>query len=134
MSFPAPVLPMHRQFIGAIVVAWAHRAALRIAEGREALYAEHEAFFYSGRTYLRDCDDLYLIVNADGATCWRQPHAEPGQPGSPVSCDRARDAAAVRMGTAEPLRGRKPQMPCNLGLFAEGLTADLVDLSRRGRP
>lgn len=141
IPFPAPVLPMHRSLAGARVVAYAHRAELLIAPGNEALHAEHEEFFYRARTYLRDCDDLYLLACHDGsAMAWRQPHTS-------TLAELARHADNERLlirrrhddlkhhvarRAAATLKPTAPQALCDVGLFGDTHgQLDLVDQARR---
>lgn len=142
--FPAPVLPLHRSLAGVRVVAYAHRAELMIAPGLEALHTEHADFYFQARTYLRDCDDLYLLVDRAGAAiAWRQPHTA-------TLAELARHADNERLlfrrrqddlkqtltrRAAAPLRPGVPQVACDVGLFGDThRQLDLVDLVRTPCP
>lgn len=141
LPFPAPVLPLHRSLAGVRVVAYAHRAELAIAPGLEALHSEHADFYLKARTYLRDCDDLYLLVDRAGAAiAWRQPHTA-------TLVELARNAdnerllirrrqddlkLTLRARAAAPLKPAKSQAACDVGLFSDDRNQlDLVDLVRR---
>lgn len=132
---PAPVLPLHRDFVGAIVVAWAHREELRIAADQTKLYVEHERFFFKARMYIRDSDDLYLIVCGGGATAWHQAHTERTPAGEQYvisGAERERRAELARRQAAAPLKPSRAQEPCNVGLFSDDAAqTDLVELTRK---
>lgn len=134
LPFPAPVFPLHRSLAGFRVVAYAHRAVLQIVPGLEALHQAHEDFFHRARTYLRDCDDLYLLVRGDEASAWRQAHVERTPAGlQHVLPGAGRDLAELaRRRAAAPLKPAAPQAACDVGLFGDThRQADLVDLARK---
>lgn len=128
-TFPAPVLPLHRSLAGFRVVAYAHRAELRLVAGLEALHEAHADFFHRARTYLRDDQDAYLLVRGDEAMTWHQAHTERTPaglqhvlPGAGMAPDQV---AHVRRLAAAPLKPAAPQQACDVGLFDSDARAQL---------
>lgn len=123
-AFPAIVLPLHRSLVGWRVVAFsdAKTNSVIVVDGEEE--EKHLVFFNRARIYRRRGNDQYLLVRGDEAMVWNQtaPLEEPTEPGLQrvlPGAGRDNGASMARKRITEPMRPRQPQVPCDVGLFAE---------------
>lgn len=120
--FPAIVLPFHASLAGYRVVAFSGaRANDVVIIGSEACEA-HAAFFNGARIHRHRGADIYLLVRGDEAMAWNQasPIEEITLAGNQrvlPGAERDGGASIARKRIREPMRGRKPQEACDVGLF-----------------
>lgn len=128
MTIPALVLPMHRSLAGFTLVAHAHRATLNILSGKDTEHAAHADFFLKARTYLRDDQDVFLLVRGDEAMAWKQQRVPLVQRQAVLKETHPDIAGTLRRRAAAPLKPAAPQAPCDIGLFSDAAQqSDLVD-------
>lgn len=128
MTIPALILPMHRSLASYVTVAHAHRAALTIVDGQQALHDAHADFFLKARTYLRDDQDGFLLVRGEEAMIWTQARVPLAQRQACLAQTHPDIGGTLRRRAAAPLQPRQPQQPCDVGLFSDAAQQlDLVD-------